>query len=137
MRENVRNGHQVFLFTGSLDSMPCSSLAYLTLRLFPDERCRTTLTLQQVGMTPLMLGCRLGHESLVDMLVSVFGAEIDPADKVGPRQQPQNQSRNNLHIFQRFFLRPPLRRFPALFGPPRPDLPHRALTLQQLCRKSC
>ena len=38
----------------------------------------------QVGMTPLMLACRLGHESMVDMLVSVFGAEIDPADKVKP-----------------------------------------------------
>lgn len=28
-----------------------------------------------------MLGCRLGHEAMVDMLVDVFGAEIDPADK--------------------------------------------------------
>ncbi|CAM9559082.1 unnamed protein product, partial [Ectocarpus fasciculatus] len=35
----------------------------------------------KVGMTPLMLGCRLGHEAMVDMLVDVFGAEIDPADK--------------------------------------------------------
>ncbi|CAN0377893.1 unnamed protein product [Ectocarpus sp. 12 AP-2014] len=33
----------------------------------------------KVGMTPLMLGCRLGHEAMVDMLVDVFGAEIDPA----------------------------------------------------------
>lgn len=46
----------------------------------------------QVGMTPLMLACRLGHESMVDMLVSVFGAEIDPADKVrGWRKRPQKQ----------------------------------------------
>lgn len=36
----------------------------------------------QVGMTPLMLACRLGHESMVDMLVNVFGAESDPADRV-------------------------------------------------------
>ncbi|CAM9512830.1 unnamed protein product [Pylaiella littoralis] len=36
-----------------------------------------------VGMTPLMLACRLGHESMVDMLVNVFGAESDPADRAG------------------------------------------------------
>lgn len=33
-------------------------------------------------MTPLMLACRLGHESMTEMLVDVFGAELDPADKV-------------------------------------------------------
>lgn len=33
-------------------------------------------------MTPLMLACRLGHESLVEMLVDVFGAELDPEDQV-------------------------------------------------------
>lgn len=51
----------------------------------------------QVGMTPLMLACRLGHESIVDMLVSVFGAEIDPADKVRPRSQRQDQPRISAH----------------------------------------
>lgn len=33
-------------------------------------------------MTPLMLASRLGHESMVEMLVDVFGAELDPVDKV-------------------------------------------------------
>lgn len=33
-------------------------------------------------MTPLMLACRLGHETMVEMLVDIFGAELDPADKV-------------------------------------------------------
>ena len=33
-------------------------------------------------MTPLMLGCNLGLESMVEMLVEDFGAEVDLADKV-------------------------------------------------------
>lgn len=33
-------------------------------------------------MTPLMLACRLGRETMVGMLVDVFGAELDYADKV-------------------------------------------------------
>lgn len=49
--------------------------------ILPDEAFHDMML--QVGMTPLMLACRLGHESMVDMMVSVFGAEIDPADKVG------------------------------------------------------
>lgn len=36
----------------------------------------------QVGMTPLMLACRLGHDSMVEMIVDVFGAELDLADEV-------------------------------------------------------
>lgn len=33
-------------------------------------------------MTPLMLACRLGHGSFVEMLVDVFGAELDLEDQV-------------------------------------------------------
>ncbi len=50
------------------------------MKILPDEAFYDMML--QVGMTPLMLASRLGHEAMVDMMVSVFGAEIDPADKV-------------------------------------------------------
>lgn len=37
-------------------------------------------------MTPLMLACRLGNASMVEMLVDVFGSELDLADKVRWRE---------------------------------------------------
>ncbi|CAM9540043.1 unnamed protein product, partial [Discosporangium mesarthrocarpum] len=37
----------------------------------------------KVGMTPLMLACRLGHRHMVDVLLDVFGAELDKVDKAG------------------------------------------------------
>ena len=43
---------------------------------------KLALVHSQGRMTPLMLACRLGRQSMVDMLVDVFGAELDYADKV-------------------------------------------------------
>lgn len=53
--------------------------AQLLLPLIPRNK---TPVERQVGMTPLMLACRLGHGSMVEMLVDVFGTELDPADRV-------------------------------------------------------
>lgn len=91
------------------------SLACLTLDFIPDERYRTTWLYIQVGMTSLMLACRLGRESMVDMLVSVFGTEIDPADKVRRRQQ-QQEPRSIAHTSE-LVLQPRAPPYPA---PPQP-----------------
>ena len=50
-----------------------------------------------------MLACRLGRESMVGMLVDVFGAELDYADKVKtPKQKDgmQKTRASTLHTFR-------------------------------------
>lgn len=56
---------------------------------------------RQIGMTPLMLGCRLGHGPVVQMLIEDFGAELNLADKVTPNNRTQTPQR---HITSALFI---------------------------------
>lgn len=49
-------------------------------------------------MTPLMLACRLGRESMVGMLVDVFGAELDYADKVKFPKEKERKTRASIYF---------------------------------------
>lgn len=78
-------------------------------------------------MTSLMLACRLGHESMVDMLVSVFGAEIDPADKVRQTKTERTGTAGYSSVEQNLVFSGPLRSPRPLSSPgcspPRPWSP--------------
>lgn len=63
----------------------------------PAQRCRLSATpgptsiviAAQVGLSPIMLACRLGNSSLVNMLVEDFGADLELQDKVRHMHYPQ------------------------------------------------